>query len=329
MSKYFLWVGGLFLLWLVSFLSIWLAEHLFISSAIFAIILGMILGISHPFLPDIQPSVVWCERTGLGLAVALLGFQMPWQMVASSGSEIIILIISGIIMTVSLSILFGYLMRIKDPLITLVAIGSAICGSAAVMASQSIINSDRTETAMAVTLINLLGLLGIIAMPWVAQFFFPNQELSSGALIGNTLQSMPHVVAAGISVSESVTETAIWTKMIRILMLMPVLFLLALWCQRRQRLTMSFNQISWFTQIPKFIWGFIFCSLLTVLLTIPQAVLYVLEQISDTLMLMALAAIGMQVKWTPMRQQGIGLLFFGTVVFITQTIFSIWLLHHL
>ncbi len=321
-------IPGLVLALMLALLAQFCSAQWGISGALLALLFGIAFGVSVGRMTKHRPlweaGFAWGERQGLGLAIALMGFQMPWQALFSSGWQVLILVILGLLFTFVIAMMLSKVFRLSHSQRLLMATGNGICGSAAVMATQSIIQSNRADTAMVVTVVNLLGLLGILVTPFLIAQYFPADDFSAGQLIGNTLQSMPHVVAAGFSVNDDVAQTAVWVKMVRILMLLPVLFLLAWWQHRHDK---NHNEalkqnLPWLALIPVFIWGFMLCALCSLWFELPQGALDVLDQISDVLMCMALVAIGAQIQWQNIRQSGGRLMVMGVVLFACQLVFS-------
>ena len=233
MIQRFPYLPGLLLTFTLAMASQWLGILFGFSAALIALLMGIVVGLVVAQMQGenslLSYGFSWSERQGLGLAIALMGFQMPWLVLMTSGGKVLFLVCSGLVFTFAVTYLLSRVFKLSQQQTVLMATGNGICGSAAVMATQSIIKSNRSDTAMVVTLVNLLGLLGIIITPMLVLQFFPLESFQAGQFIGNTLQSMPHVVAAGFTVGDDVAQTAVWVKMVRILMLLPVLFILAWW----------------------------------------------------------------------------------------------------
>ena len=324
---------GLLLTLAFALVATWLGKTLSFSAALIALILGVAAGVLlnryNKKQAVFSPGFSWSERQGLGLAIALMGFQMPWDALLSSGWQVLLLVILGLIFTFVVTYFLSKLFRLSRSQSLLMATGNGICGSAAVMATQSVIKSNRADTAIVVTLVNVLGLLGMVISPLIVVQFFHGQDFAAGQLIGNTLQSMPHVVAAGFSVNDDVAQTAVWVKMVRILMLLPVLFVLAWWQHRSEvKQNEQHKSLPWLALVPVFIWGFMACACINLLWPLPVVLLKITEQVSDVLMCMALVAIGAQIQWQTIQQSGGRLLVMGLLLFALQLSFSGFLISH-
>ncbi len=338
MIQRFPYLPGLLLTLALSLLSQWLGILFGFSAALTALVMGIVVGVLTAQINRgnslLSKGFSWGEKQGLGLAIALMGFQMPWLALMTSGGKVLLLVCLGLVFTFVVTYLLSRLFKLSQSQTILMATGNGICGSAAVMATQSIIKSNRSDTAMVVTLVNLLGLLGIIITPMLVLQFFPSESFQAGQLIGNTLQSMPHVVAAGFTVGDDVAQTAVWVKMVRILMLLPVLFILA-WWQRSEQLALknesevNSSKLPWLALIPVFIWGFLVCAFMVLWFELPKSLLEIFDQISDILMCMALVAIGAQIDWQKIRHSGGRLMLMGVLLFALQLSFSALLISHI
>lgn len=295
-----------------------------VPSAIMALLLGTVFQIP---LKKNEVGLAWSERQGLGWAIALLGFQMPINQLLSSGGSLLLLVVLGLLFTLLWAMILSRWMGLNEDQGIMVAVGNGICGAAAVMATQSVIKSNREDTTMAVALINVLGLLGILLTPALVLWLFPGQTEMAGHWIGNTLQSMPHVVAAAMASGSGVVEPAVWLKMIRILMLIPVLLLLASWQATSQRANQS--NLPWMALVPVFVWGFLLSAGLATWGVVSEDWLSRIAWLSKGLMTMALVAMGAQLQWRVMRSSGLRLLAVGLLLFVGQLSFSAWLLHQM
>ncbi len=107
----------------------------------------------------------------------------------------------------------------------LIGSGASICGAAAVMATQNEIKADANKLAIAICTVVLFGTIGMFIYPFIAKFLAltPHQ---TGFFIGGSLHEVAHVVAASAAFDGTASSTAVIIKMLRVIMLVPFLFLL-------------------------------------------------------------------------------------------------------
>ncbi len=308
------------------------AEYLSLSAILIAILLGFVVGNLIRLPAKHQVGIKWAESYGLALAVALLGVQLNLAVLMQINPINLSLIAAAILLTFLVTFMLAKFLRVSRTEACLLASGQAICGSAAVMAvSQSIRVPNTAQTGLVIAVINFLGFLGVFITPWLIQTFFHQQEVASGFLIGNTLQSMGHVVAAGFSVSDEVGHGAVLFKMCRILFLIPTLLVLVFYFNRsvnQPLISTNDSRVNtsvfvWLKWVPLFIWGFLALLVLNNLGWITQGVELRLTQLGDGLFVLAMAAIGLSIRLTDLWQQGSKLLLLGGTVFVLQIGFSL------
>ncbi len=172
-----------------------------------------------------------------------------------------------------------------------------------------------------------MGFAGVFVTVWLANWFFKADSELAGLLVGNTLQSMGHVVAAGFSINNEVGQTAVLVKMYRIVMLIPVLLLLIVfWGKQVKKEPSKSERIHWLKLIPVFIWVFLLLCLLATMAWIPQTWVEIMTMTSRWLFLLAMAAIGLNIELKHIYQTGGRILLLGLLVFSAQLIFSSWIL---
>ncbi len=312
-------------------LTVLLGKYISLSSTLIAILLGFIAGNLMRIPQSFKHGIKWVETQGLTVAVALLGIQLNLSLLAQINTISLAAIAVAIVMTFTVTFLLAHWMHINGKDACLLASGQAICGSAAVMASTNILNGSKLSVGLIIAVVNFLGFIGIFIAPWLSQQLFPGDVSANGFLIGNTLQSMGHVVAAGFTVSDEVGQTAVLIKMCRILFLIPTLLVLIYWVskskyqptephQKKQATTIN---LSWVKLVPLFIWGFLGLVFLNSMGWVNQNLTAVLTQTGDLLFVLAMVAIGLGIRLQDIWQQGGKLLLLGSVVFLLQIGFTL------
>jgi uncharacterized integral membrane protein (TIGR00698 family) len=317
-------IPGISLTILLAVVSYILSQFVEVSANLLAILLGFI-GSSFLFKSNshFKPGIRFCESHILAIAVALLGAQLNVSALLAIDLSSLFFIVSGLLVTFLMAFLWAKIFRVNHAQACLIASGQGICGSAAVMASQSIIKVPAAQAGLVVALVNFLGFLGVFITVWLDGVFFLDSSQNSGMLIGNTLQSMGHVVAAGFSVSDEAGQMAVLIKMGRILLLIPVLLLLIFFKNRQSKKNQhNSNQIHWLRLIPLFIWVFLLLSFLTTMGWIPEYLIALTSSISQWMFLLAMAAIGLNIEIRQILQTGGRMLLLTVVLFALQLTFS-------
>ena len=208
-----------------------LLKSLTISPLIVGIVLGAIyantLGQNLP--QEWIPGVNFCTKKVLRLAIIFYGVRVSVQDFLQVGLSGAIASVFIVVTTFALGIFIGQkLYRLDREVAILTAAGSAICGAAAVLAVEVVIKAKSYKSALAVSTVVLFGTAGMFLYPILYQMgVLPFDDSSIGIYIGSTLHEVAHVAAAGQAISEEVSKNAVIVKMIRVMMLVPLLLALS------------------------------------------------------------------------------------------------------
>lgn len=328
---------GILLVAVISMTVLLLGRYFDFSQLLMAISLGFVVGNLINLTSTFKVGVKWIESKALAVAVALLGVQLSFVFLMQINPLTLCLIALSILVTFVATLMLAKAFRINQVESCLLASGEAICGSAAVMAAAKVLNAPKVPVGLIIAVVNFLGFLGVFLTPWLVQQMALTEPTDSGFLMGNTLQSMGHVVAAGFAVDDTVGQSAVLIKMCRILFLIPTLLVLVFWVANKSNKSVANgpglpahhaprNQPSWFKLVPMFIWFFLAFIIITNLGWIANDIKTILIQVSDLLFVLAMVAIGLNIRLQDIWQQGGKLLFLGGVVFGVQISFTLLLL---
>ena len=222
--------------------------------------------------------------------------------------------------TISTSLFFGKLFKFKRKFALLLGIGNAVCGSSAIATTEKIIGSEDEEVGLSVAIVNFLGTIGIFLLPFIGTVILHFSKLKTGILIGNTLQAVGQVVAAGFSVSDISGQTATIVKMTRILMLTPLIIILILAFSKNKKSNTEIKTKK--NNIPIFIIGFALFSLIPTFGLLPESIIKIISKISHYSLIIAMAGIGMKITFKSIAKDGKTALIIGSLTFLMQIIFS-------
>lgn len=209
----------------------WVHDRLHVSALLLVILLGMAWRSLFHTGERVMPGIRLAQRPILRWAVAGLGFRLSIQELLSlGGSALLVVTVSTFV-----ALVFGWWiaerLRLDHKLGLLLGVGGAICGASAIVAADTVVRSDKHESAVAVGTITLLGTLGIVLYPPIGLGFGLSDPVY-GLWTGASLHETAQVVAAGFGVSAEATRIATVAKLARITLLAPVVFYLA-WTMRR------------------------------------------------------------------------------------------------
>ena len=198
------------------------------SPLIISIILGAIFANLFTKQTQILKSssvVAIAGKQILRLGIILFGFNISLSQIASVGALGVIYAAFMVFATFCFALFTAKALGLSRDSAVLIGSGASICGAAAVMATQNEIKADANKLAIAICTVVLFGTIGMFIYPFIAKFLAltPHQ---TGFFIGGSLHEVAHVVAASAAFDSATSSTAVIIKMLRVIMLVPFLFLL-------------------------------------------------------------------------------------------------------
>jgi uncharacterized integral membrane protein (TIGR00698 family) len=236
--------------------------------------------------------------------------------------NIIYIILLIIVFAIFSSLIIGRLFNLSNSLSFLIGIGNGICGASAIAGASSIMKSKKEDIALSISVINLLGTIGIFIVPLFINLFFEGSIENIGVIIGSTIQAVGQVTAAGFIMSNEIGEVAVITKMIRILMLGPILIFITFYYSISNYKVSK--KISF--PIPFFIIGFILFTIAVNYNLIPLSLLPMINMLSKYSLLFAMAAIGLNISLKSILKDGPKVFLVGVISFVFQILLAIYLL---
>lgn len=334
-------IHGILLIALFSFAAFYIAEIPFVKSLSFSpLIVGIILGMLYANslrnkLPETWvPGIKFCTKQILRAGIVLYGFRLTLTQVAAVGLPAVVIdtiIVAG---TIFLGVWLGKLLKMDKDTSLMTATGSAICGAAAVLGAEPVVKCEGHKTAIAVSTVVIFGTISMFLYPILYRTGMLDALGDTGVAIytGSTLHEVAHVAGAGNAMDPTdtlgIAGTATITKMIRVMMLAPVLVIMSFALAGRKKAATEggTTQKSKIT-IPWFAFGFIGIICLNSLLQYLFGVDSVKEiplngaiEYIDTFMLtMAMTALGTDTSMEKFKQA-------GAKPFLLAGLLYIWLL---
>lgn len=300
-------------------------EDLGISPLIIGIVLGMAL--THTPASKIihkwKEGIVFSAKKILRFAIIFYGFNLTFQLIASVGlaglSVSIIMLVSTLVIGIVLGTkIFGL---DRDSSI-LVAAGSAVCGAAAVLATEGTLKSEPYKAAMAVGTVVLFGTAAMFLYPILmkAGLLGHMTDAQYGIFAGGSIHEVAQVVAAGSGVSAHAEEVAVTVKMIRVMMLAPMLIVIGIWIAKSAATVGGVNgskpeKGSIKKIIPWFAIGFIIVAGFNSLDLLPVTTVSSIRIADQFLLAMAMTALGLETHVSKFIQAGIKPLVLALILF--------------
>lgn len=314
---------GILLIALFSFAAFYIAgfpivKRLSFSPLIVGIVLGMLYANSlRNKLPETWvPGIKFCTKQLLRWGIVLYGFRLTLTQVAAVGIPAVA--VDAVVVTVTIfgGVLLGRLLRIDRDTALMTSTGSAICGAAAVLGAEPVVKCEGYKTAIAVSTVVIFGTLSMFLYPLMYRMGWLDGLTDTGVAVytGSTLHEVAHVAGAGNAMDPTdalgIAGTATITKMIRVMMLAPVLVIMGFVLARRKS-SAGPKEKSRIT-VPWFAFGFIAVIGLNSLLQYLFGVESVreiplngaIEYLDTFLLTMAMTALGTETSLDKFRQAG-------------------------
>ena len=276
--------------------------HPYLEGLVLAILLGMAVRTAWEPGERWRPGIRRSAGTLLEIAVALLGASLDLRSVLAAGPGLLLGIAGVVAAAIVASYGVGRAAGLPRRMAVLVACGNAICGNSAIAAVAPVIGATAREVAAAIAFTAVLGVVVVLALP----LLIPVLGLSAtqyGVLAGLSVYAVPQVLAATAPLGSLSMQAGTLVKLVRVLMLGPIVLLLALgtrrWERQREeagsgavtrRGRMRFGRF-----VPWFIAAFLFLAALNSLGLLPGAVLGPLRLAAGVLTAVAMAALGLGV----------------------------------
>jgi uncharacterized integral membrane protein (TIGR00698 family) len=272
--------------------------HPVIEALVVALRLGMFIRLAWRPGAAFDPGIRFAGKQLLELSVVLLGISVDLPLLVRAGPALGIAIVCIVVLGLALGQLIARGLGLRPRLATLVATGNAICGNSAIAAVAPVIGADAEDVASSIAFTAILGVIVVLGLPLlIAPLGLSHYQY--GVLAGLTVYAVPQVLAAAFPVSVLSGEVATLVKLVRVLMLGPVVLYFALRARDVHGKTPSFA-----TLVPWFIVGFLLLAGLRAGGVIPASWVAPTRLVSMYLTILAMAALGLSADLRSVAKAG-------------------------
>lgn len=329
---------GILLIALFSCAAFYIAEIPFVRKMSFSpLIVGIILGMLYANslrnrLPETWvPGIKFCTKQLLRAGIVLYGFRLTLSQVAQVGLSAVVVDLIIVCGTIFLGVWLGRLLKLDSDTALMTATGSSICGAAAVLGAEPVVKCESHKTAIAVSTVVIFGTIAMFLYPVMYRTGVLDglDNMQVAVYTGSTLHEVAHVAGAGNAMDPTdaagIAGTATITKMIRVMMLAPVLVVMGFVLSRTRGKAKENGKNK--IMVPWFAFGFIGVICLNSLLqylTGAESVKDIplngaIEYIDTFLLTMAMTALGTDTSIDKFKKAGakpfvLALLLFGWLV---------------
>lgn len=277
-----------------------------IGGPVFAILIGMVITLVLTKKEPFTAGINYTSKKVLQAAVVFLGFGMNLTEILAKGKQSLPIILSTIAASLIIAFILYKALKLHTNNAILVGVGSSICGGSAIAATAPVINASDEEVAQSISVIFLFNVLAALIFPTLGSMLGLSNE-GFGLFAGTAINDTSSVTAAatawdGIHGSNTLESAAI-VKMTRTLAIIPITLILAIWRSRKEKQTGS-SSFSLKKSFPFFVLFFVLASVVTTVFQLPSDVTAPLKELSKFLIVMAMAAIGLNTNIVKLIKTG-------------------------
>jgi uncharacterized integral membrane protein (TIGR00698 family) len=318
-----------------------------IDAMLIAIVLGMLIrntiGVPARFATGIRYAVVSIMPVG----IVLMGAKLDFFDVVRTSLTALILSVICVCIALAMTIWLCRRVGIGRKLGILIGVGTAICGGTAIAVVAPVIEADDGDTAFGIATVTLVGMVAVFVLPVIGQSLGMSQ-VEFGVWAGTSVHATPQVVATGFAYGPQAGDVATIVKLVRVLLLAPVVVGIGVWYARNKRKQQQIAHVtkigSFTTLFPPFILGFVILAIANTLHLLPDFTLHlqtsplweqqdlrvvlanVVTWVSTFLLTISMAGVGLGVDVRRLAQVGLGALFVGFAASVVLAAFSFVLL---
>ena len=326
---------GILLIALFSCAAFYIGDFPFFKKLSFSpLIIGIILGMLYANslrnrLPETWvPGILFSSKQLLRLGIILYGFRLTFQNIVEVGGPAILIDAIVVLITIVGGVGIGRLLKMDKDVALLTSVGSGICGAAAILGAEATIKTKPYKTAVAVSTVVIFGTVSMFLYPVLYRngIVDLNPE-QMGIYTGATLHEVAHVVGAGNAMGKEFSDSAIIVKMIRVMILAPVLVIMIFVLARTAVKAVS-NGVKGIGNevgkrgkitIPWFAFGFLAVIGFNSFDLLPHTVVDGINNIDTFMLTMAMTALGTETSIEKFKKA-------GAKPFVLAAVLYIWLL---
>ncbi len=296
------------------------------------LVIGIVMGIFyantlHNKLPTAWESgITFSGKKILRFAIVLYGFRITFQQIMEVGVEGFLVSLIMLSSTFVLGTWLGNkIFGMEKDTSMLTASGAAVCGAAAVLATEPVLKAEEHKTAIAVSMVVLFGTISMFLYPVLyttiiehATGFLHMSPREFGIYVGGTIHEVAQVVAVPASVPNAPVEmanSAVIVKMTRVIMIAPMLIVLGLYLSYTAKREGG-EGANVKLVIPWFAVYFIGVAAFNSFHLIPQNIVDTINIVDTFLLTMAMTALGMGTRFAKFKGLGLAPIYTALGMFI-------------
>ena len=253
-----------------------------ISTVLLALVLGMIVRNAIPAVVRLKAGVDTMVKKWLPVGIVLLGAGLNFYDLVQVAVQVAIGAAVLIALLIVVSRITSRWFGVDAKLGMLIGVGTAICGSSAIVAVAPVVEARDEEMAYSIGAVNLLGVAAMLIYPVLGSLFDIDADIY-GAWCGLGIHATPQVIAAGFAHpvdGQTAGEMATIVKLVRISLLGPAVFAVGAWYAHRKRQESVYigQPIRYSKLVPGFVVVFLGLAFMRTLGFLPEVTLHLTDQ---------------------------------------------------
>ncbi|MDR3669814.1 MAG: putative sulfate exporter family transporter [Holophaga sp.] len=275
-----------------------------IEYVLWAILIGLVIA-NVTRIPKLFEAGIATYEFWLKAGVVLLGSRFLLGDVLKLGGISLVLVVVEIAGSLALMVWLGRLFGLKPKLVSLLAVGTSVCGVSAIIAAQGSIDAEDDDAALAIAAILALGAFALFAFPLIGHFLHMSDR-AFGVWAGLAVDNTAETIAAGAIYSDTAGKIAILVKTARNAMIGFVVLGFAIHWSRKGLAGQVGNRTAFLLKtFPKFVLGFLVVSLLLSFHAFNKAQVTALANLSRWAFLLTFAGVGLRMNFRQLFRQGL------------------------
>jgi uncharacterized integral membrane protein (TIGR00698 family) len=314
-----------------------------VGSPVFGILFGMVIVLLFPTLLKkrhigLEFGVKYTSKKLLQYSIILLGFSMNLFYVLKVGGQSLYVIIFTLSASFLTAFVMGRVLHLDSKITTLIGVGTCICGGSAIAATAPVIKAKDEEVAHAISTIFLFNIIAVFIFPAMGAFLGMTDQ-GFGMWAGTAINDTSSVVAAGTAWSNAAGNNdalnfATIVKLTRTLMIVHITLILAIYEARKAKKQPALDveeRFSFAKVFPWFVIGFVATAIINTFIPMHEFS-RVMVTVGKFMIVMAMAAIGLNTNLKKLITNGIKPIFLGvccwvavaSVSLLVQKLLHIW-----
>ncbi len=315
-------------------------HHLGVSSLVIGIAIGIFYAntLHNHFPPSWESGIIFTGKKILRFAIVFYGFRITFQQIMAVGPEGFFASLIMLSITFVLSTWIGVkIFKMDTDTAMLTASGAAVCGAAAVLATEPVLKAESYKAAVGVSMVVVFGTLAMFVYPVLyaaiiqpATGFLHLTPAQFGIYAGSSIHEVAQVVGATASIPHApaiLSDNAVIVKLTRVILIAPMLIILGLYLSFKAKKTGGKASgvklvIPWFA-----VYFIVMAGVHSVIqIYTSHSSMHITDMVNSTighiniidtfLLTMAMTALGMGTRFAKFKGLGLAPLYTGALTFI-------------